>query len=201
MFYTSTNHFLRLKNIFISSFKDDIETIHIPAEYPPTQDIGGGIHGFMARYNLLNIAFSDVAKDDYFIMSDVDIYFYKSILPSIRQAIQSKYDICFQKEFINTQFNIGFVLIKNTKNVQNFWTNVYNIIIYSKSKLLEQDLVNALLNTQKINFGSFDSTIWNMSLGLKYLSKDIVLHHANCVSSIEGKLKQFDDIKNIVQSL
>ena len=55
-----------------------------------------------------------------------------------------------------------------------------------------------IYNNYNIKWDVFPSSIWNWSQN--NFDKDIILHHANCVSSKEDKYEQLDYIKNLMDN-
>ena len=51
-------------------------------------------------------------------------------------------------------------------------------------------------NNYDIKWKLFPSSIWNWSQG--NLNKDIILHHANCVSSKEAKFQQMKYVSEFI---
>jgi len=184
---------------------------------------GGGHYGCIARKNLIDYALTKTQTNEYFILSDIDIIFYQPIVPYIKELIKSMNDtdIFFQKEidildkkYRMSQVNIGFMIIKNTKSVKYFWDSIYDQIF--KDYLWEQPTTNLFLqNNYKTDIEIFHKQTESLP-SVSVLSEDffcmsqincifdnntplpknMILHHATCVLSIEDKLKQFDQIKS-----
>ena len=136
-------------------------------------------------------------KDNFFIFSDIDVQFFGNIKKIIDKMIDLDHDMVFQKEDIDGRFvNFGLMLIKSNEATLKFWEE---ILIRLESNnyshtINDQNIGNTLLDL--INYSTFDSTIWNWSQG--NLDKNIILHHANCVTDIKAKIDQLNNVKNYI---
>jgi hypothetical protein len=133
--------------------------------------------------------------NDIIIISDIDIVFYKPVIPIVSECMVNT-DICFQKETRNSGINIGFISIYCNDTTLHFWNKVYEIL--STTNRWDQEIVNDLIYNKKFNikWNLFPSSIWNWSQG--NLNKHIVLHHANCASIEEEKLKQIKYVSDFI---
>ena len=131
------------------------------------------------------------------MVSDIDIVFYKSVIPTIEECMIDT-EICFQKERRNYGINIGFMSIHCNKNTLDFWSEVYEIICNTNG--WDQRIVNDLIYNSKfsIKWKLFPSSVWNASQG--NLQKDIILHHANCVNGKKGKYEQMESVYKFLTS-
>lgn len=138
-------------------------------------------------------------KDNFFIFSDIDVQFFGNIKSTIDNMIDLEYDIVFQKEDSNGAFvNFGVMLIKSNEATIKFWEEIVNRLEsnnYSHT-INDQNIGNTLLDM--INYSTFDNTIWNWSQG--NLTKNILIHHANCVTDIDGKIEQLDNVKEYIMN-
>jgi len=107
-------------------------------------------------------------------------------------------DICFQKEHKNSGINIGFISILCNETTLQFWNKIYELLC--NSNRCDQEIVNDMIYNRKYNirWKLFPSSIWNWSQG--NVTKDIILHHANCVSTKEGKFEQFKYVHNFIKN-
>jgi hypothetical protein len=194
--YFSDSHFLEMKEKFESSFKDDfdkqyhfVSNINIDRTKP-----GSGTDIWKYKTQMI----IDTIKenlDDIVIISDIDIIFYKPVLPIILNSMFNN-EICFQKEHSNHGINIGFISIYCNENTLKFWEKVYEILC--NSDRWDQEIVNDLLYNEKYNikWNLFPSSIWNWTQGS--LNKNIALHHANCVITKEDKFKQMEYVDEFI---
>lgn len=136
-------------------------------------------------------------KNNFFIFSDIDVQFLGNIKNTIDNMIALDRDIVFQREDSKGTFvNFGFMLIKSNDATLRFWKEILSRLEsnnYSCS-INDQNIGNTLLGM--INYTTFDKTIWNWSQG--ELNKNILLHHANCISDINGKIDQLNNVKNYI---
>jgi hypothetical protein len=197
LFYFSDKGFLDMKERFEASLKDTfdmnyrfVENINIDRTKP-----GHGIDIWKYKTEMIIDAIK-TNLNDIIIISDIDIIFYKPVKPIILQSMVDK-EICFQKEYQNSEINIGFITIYCNENTLQFWNKVYEVLC--NSNRWDQEIVNDLIYKQNYNikWDLFPSSIWNWSQG--NLNKDIILHHANCVSDKEGKYKQIEFVSNFIK--
>lgn len=148
-----------------------------------------------------------------FLLSDVDIQFFKSCAPIVRQSLKT-YDIVFQRENRRTQeVNTGFIAMRPTRDVINFWKIVDSEMLNSLHQpvfLNEQAVANDLLKSGiPLNWGFFPDQIWAWSNHHLFpsllLLPGICLHHANCTitrdnkTSLELKMEQLDLVNQLVR--
>lgn len=192
-----------LNQYFLPTFykfnKNDFELVLIEFETKTTNSIFGTIDFrklmFEKVEKLINFM-GNLKSDEFFIVSDIDIQFFGQIKSEIDDNVKLDYDIVFQKEQKNEGINTGFMLIKNNKNVISFWKKILLDLKNHPSGVFinEQKLANDYKDDLKWNV--FDDKIWNWSQG--GLKKNILLHHANCVITIEDKEKQMEFVKNFI---
>ncbi len=198
IFYFSDDTFLDMKTNFELSFKDDfdkqfkfVEKININRNSP-----GSGVDIWKFKTEMIIDAIKQNI-DDIIIISDIDIVFYKPVIPTILENMIDN-DICFQKETPDLGINIGFISIFCNETTLQFWNEVYEILCNSNK--WDQQIVNDMIYNGKYNikWKLFPSSIWNWSQG--NLNKDIILHHANCASTKEDKFEQFEYVNNFIKN-
>ena len=195
IYYFSDESFLDMKDQFELSFKDDldkqfkfIQNINIDRNKP-----GSGVDIWKYKTEMIIDAIKE-NPNDIIIISDIDIFFYKPVIPIILEKMTNN-DICFQKESELSGINIGFISIFCNETTLQFWEKVYTIIC--NTNRWDQEIVNNLIyNNYNIKWDVFPSSIWNWSQG--NFNKDIILHHANCVVSAESKIQQINYIKKLM---
>jgi len=142
------------------------------------------------------------------IWSDMDIQFFGKCEDIILRSLDGK-DITFQAEWAGKNtVNVGFFAMRCNEKTLSLWDYVLrccknNIQDLGKEKFLfgDQTVTNMALreNTINVKWCLLPESIWAMSNG-REPPIDIVLHHANCVGSIEKKLQQMEYIRKIVTS-
>ncbi len=196
IYYFSDDSFLDMKINFETSFKDNfnkqfkyLENINIYRGKP-----GAGIDIWKYKTEMIIDAIKE-NLDEIIIISDIDIIFYKPVIPTIKESMVNK-DICFQREHPNKGINIGFMSIYCNENTLQFWNKVYEILLNSDK--WDQEIVNDLIYKHEYNirWNLFPSSIWNWSQ--KNLNENIILHHANCVSDKESKFKQMKLVSEFI---
>jgi len=197
IFYFSDDTFLNMKTNFELSFKEEfdkqfkfVKNINIDRNKP-----GSGVDIWKFKTEMIIDAIKQ-NTDDIIIISDIDIIFYKPVIPIILENMINN-DICFQKETQNSGINIGFISIFCNETTLQFWNAIYEILC--NSNRWDQEIVNDMIYNRKYNikWKLFPSSIWNWSQG--NLNKDIILHHANCVSTKEGKFQQMEYVNNFIK--
>ncbi len=134
-------------------------------------------------------------NDNKFITCDSDIQFFGDIYEIINNFSDKNYDIVFQKEKKDEGVNNGFMLITPNQNSLNYFRKISSLLIKTTDSRTNDQLIgNEILHM--VNYTTFDETIWNWSQG--GLNKSIKLHHANCVSPVEEKIKQLNLVKEFV---
>ena len=111
IYYFSDKNFLDMKKSFEESFKDDfekqfkfIEKINLDKTKP-----GSGIDIWKYKTEMIiNAIKENMNSKETIVISDIDIIFYKSVIPTIKRHMLN-HDICFQKEWAKTGVNIGFM--------------------------------------------------------------------------------------------
>jgi hypothetical protein len=196
LFYFSDASFLDMKVRFEKSMKDDFEKnyVFIRKVNLDRSKPGGGIDIWKFRTELILKAIQE-NMEDIIIVSDIDIVFYKSVIPIILESMQEK-DICFQRETREEGINVGFISMRCNEATLGFWQKVYSII--TTTNAWEQEVVNTLIykDIYPISWGLFPSTIWCWSQGNP--TTDIALHHANCVAKKDEKFAQMEYIRALV---
>lgn len=225
LFYFFNNDFSDVLDLFLGSMRDDWDHFPIQTDDFKMKDhLAGGRLGDLLRKSLLDYAFENTKENEIFTMCDIDIFFYKKLIPEINflfsnsqntkiKNYESKkeLDIVFQKELRHHGCNMGVMSMKNNKKVKDFWEEIYNISLGENK--WDQPVMNYVLynnlvskideNSQmteykedKITWHTFDTNVWNWSQGKHFLSRDIILHHANCVISKKQKIEQINFIYN-----
>lgn len=217
-FFTNDTDTVALKDIFEQSIPSDIEprpnliNEHIFCK----KDHGGGYLGWINKYNTIMKGFAETEQNEYFIFSDIDIKFYKSLLSDIHNITKNQEDILFQMETTAHDVNIGFMIIRNTEKSKQFWKNIFDIIENIKyvdhngcEKIRHrrgdgsgQFVVNDVLYSSNpiIKWSRLPTSFWSRSIGLQHLNKNIFIHHANCTYSVEQKINQISDIQSRVNN-
>jgi hypothetical protein len=203
---------------FKPSLKDDWRVIVHPIQNLD-QDQNFGTQGFKEIIHqkidrLINEIFPQEESSYGFILSDIDIQFFKPCDQIVRNYLE-RYDIVFQRENSHTtEVNTGFMAMRARPDVINFWRQIESGLkdaLASPQFINEQSLANALLTTaNQLNWGIFPDEIWawsnhHFSPTREQLS-NISLHHANCTdprgnkTSLDIKIEQLDLVNKKVRS-
>ena len=203
---------------FAPSLKDNWRVIVHPIRNLD-QDQNFGTQGFKEIIHqkidtLINEIFPQEERSYGFVLSDIDVQFFKPCDPIVRDYLE-RHDIVFQRENPHTvTVNTGFVAMRATRNVINFWRQIEFAIkeaLDSPRFVNEQSLANSLLTTApQLNWGIFPDEIWAWSNHrffptIAHLPR-ICLHHANCTesrgnkTSLDFKIEQLDLVNKVVQS-
>lgn len=236
LFYSYNQHFVDMLYQFKSSFKDEWEIYENKIEdFKEKNVMAGGKEGDRMRRNLINLAFENTKENEIFVVSDIDIIFYKPCIQLVLNQFNNKQrvfidgfiqekeiDFCIQKEnCIDGKVNMGFMAIKNNKKSKVFFREVYDICLpnntwdqptlnevlhknlkphvkYAKYSPKDENNIAHYINSDNLIWDTFPTEIWNRSIGLEYISKNIHLHHANCAVTKDEKNYQFNYIKNLL---
>jgi hypothetical protein len=205
---------------FAPSLKDDWPIIVHPIRNL-NQGQNFGTQGFKKIIHqkidtLLNKIFPLEEHGYGFILSDIDMQFFKPCDTIVRDYLE-RHDIVFQREHSHTaEVNTGFVAMRVTPEVINFWRQIefeLKDALDNPRFVNEQSIANALLATApQLNWGVFPNEIWAWSNHRYRFFPTIVhlpsicLHHANCTTprgnktSLDLKIKQLDLVNEIVRS-
>jgi len=207
-----------LEHYFAPSLKDDWQLVVHPIR-KLDDDQSFGTRGFKdIIHQKMEILVSEIlAREERsygFILSDIDIQFFKPCGPIVLDYL-GRYDIVFQRENPHTaQVNTGFMAMRATPEVINFWKRIESELKESLDRPLfvnEQSIANARLEeTPKLSWGIFPDEIWAWSnhrcVPTIVHLREICLHHANCTAptakktSLELKIQQLDLVKKAVCS-
>jgi len=203
IYYYYDDAFVNMKNMFEQSFKDDFEPcpVHTDSIDPQIINkdmdnfsaIGGGIASWLTKVGIILDAIDSGEPDEIFVMSDIDIVFYKPVLPIINKFMQGV-SLCLQREtFDEGGVNIGFMGIRCDQASKNFWKSVRDEIILKRK--WDQEVVNNLLTFKfPIKWRMFPVEIWNYTQR-KYIPRNMALHHANAAKTTEDKLDQIHRVR------
>lgn len=213
-FYTNDSDIISLKKRFEESVPSDFELCPQAATENSfcKKDRGGGYLGWINKYNTILKGFEQTSPNEYFIFSDIDVIFYKSFINNLDKIIKNEEDILFQKEYIDHEVNIGFMIIKNNDKSKLFWQKANKTIedlVYLDSNGCQkirhrrgdgsgQFVINDILyrDNPNIRWSTLPSSFWSKTIGNRYLNKDIYIHHANWTFSTDQKFNQMNEIKN-----
>jgi len=144
----------------------------------------------------------------FFVYSDVDIQFFKSTLPAIRDALAT-HDMVFQQDTPEKKICTGFFACKANQKTKIFWEMVGKIMdvfpIYSDQAsvnlLLEKaefaDLSWDLLPESFLDGGALTGETWKPGDACN-IPRDVILHHANYAVGVNNKIEQLKQVKNKV---
>jgi hypothetical protein len=203
---------------FSPSLKDDWRIIAHPVR-TMTKDQNFGTQGFKEIiHEKIDILIHEIFPQEEvgygFILSDVDIQFFKPCSPIVRNCLE-RHDIVFQREYPHiNEVNTGFIAMRVTPEVVNFWKRISRVMkdnLKNQDFINEQGLANKFLKTESmLNWGIFPNEIWawtNNRIFPWYLHlPGIFLHHANDTyatvnkTSLDFKIEQLDLVKIIVHS-
>lgn len=213
-FYNSSDNILKLKDQFEKSIPGDLQPYPIIVDNHFCQEYhGGAYYGWHCKYKTILTGFHNTKQDEYFIFSDIDIKFYSTIT----DKIDYHKDIYFQQETpTHSDINIGFMIIKNCKRNIDFWNYANKIIeeckyissnncykiAHKKGSGSGQFIINDLLkDTFNLYWDRLPLNFWSKSIGIEYLSKNIIIHHANALYGAKQKLEHLQYISQLVGRL
>jgi len=176
---------------FSGSIVDDWKIICHKDSQPLAQDYGTPAFAQIIHRKvliLINEILPSELSNAFFILSDVDIQFFKSSHGLVAASIEGK-DIVFQSEKCPSRkiVNTGFIAMRSNANTLAFWKNVESKLQQTLAKkhfIEEQRIVNQMLpHCSQVKWGIFPSEIWawsnpDFSPSQPSFSR-ICLHHAN----------------------
>ena len=145
-------------------------------------------------------------SDDIIVFADIDIAVYDKMASGLKSALEG-HDIVFQRETgrANDQANIGVIAFRRSTVVSRFWTDVLTIV--EQTSNWDQAVVNELIANKPylrqigLRTGFLPSEFWAHSQGVFLpLPHKCVLHHANCISTIDGKWLQLNAYRELFES-
>ena len=201
LFYFSDIGFLDMKEKFENSIQDpfDKQFHFIENVQLDRNKFGGGVGIWKYKTEMILSAIQAAMQEkkegeerEIIVISDIDIVFYKPAIPTILECMIDT-DICFQKERDYGGINIGFMAIACNDTTLTFWKKVYETL--ENSNRWDQEIVNDFIQRSviPIRWKLFPPTIWAYSQ--RGPMKDMILHHANCVSDKEEKFQQMEGIR------
>jgi hypothetical protein len=215
--YDST--FEELKNKCLDSFldKDSFELIDINIDTPIFADdcplhlkFGGGFDIWKSRLIYILQIIENTKEGEPFIFSDVDIVFYRPLLPALNE-VYDNHDILFLRELYEgihePQFgniNFGFNMIRSSDKTHKFFSDILKQV--NETGLWEQLLINKNLyadNNYDLKWMLFPPTFFSSSVGTNRLNneiKNVVLYHANCATTKQQKLEFMSYVDSILVS-
>ena len=189
---------------FLSGLRDitDPDIINLDNLGKTLSGLGGGENLWRFKIDLIcNLA--DPSRNPepvIHLITDIDLAVYAPLKPVVIECLANA-DICFQAEReTGTEANIGVIAFRPSAKVLYFWNAVRQIILFDR--IWDQKAVNIVLEqiseagTGSIRIALFPKTFWARShmRGLAFANcHKVVLHHANCVSEIEGKWAQLNE--------
>lgn len=141
---------------------------------------------------LLNHLFSINKECDYFFWIDADVEIINNNI-KIEEFIKEEKDILISREYLKqTEFNTGFMLIKNNEVSRQFIKKVMNYPEIKDNQFHEQGVINKIHNQEKLDFLDFIEyenlyCYWSL-FNKKYFG----LHAARCTFDRLGFLYTLD---------
>lgn len=147
-------------------------------------------------------------KDDYFIFSDVDIYYYDRFLDDLVESVRD-YDIACQEDC--GTLCAGFFIAKSNDSVKSLFEKVYKTFTTLVNDQValnhHKDMVNfKLLDKEKyFTIGNFfnndDGThIWDNSSNI-IPPANMLIHHGNYVQGVDNKINLMQMVKANYENL
>lgn len=186
-FYTAD--FEELRQRFCRTIVDDfdIECRQMQVDGIDGTQAGGGSQTWLWKTDLI-LELIQRHVGQCIIIADIDIQFFGPVRPIVDREL-AKADMVFQAEHRDDGVNIGFIALRCTDSVREFWEEVKRRIVEKHE--WDQQVVNDMLDSGiDIRWSRFPPSIWNWSQAGTV--QDIHLHHANCVKSLRGKLVQMN---------
>lgn len=204
--------FVDMKDMFLQSMKDEflnieikIETPNFSKTLPDNLKFGGGIEVWTSRVNNIISCIRSNQYNEPFIFSDVDIVFYKPILPTLNELIKNK-DVLFLRELFDGihkpqcgNINFGFNIIRSNQKTYKFFCDVFDIV--KETGVWEQKIINNLLynvNDYDLTWELLPPTFLSTSVGFDKITNNTLLYHANCAITKEDKFNLINQVNERV---
>eukprot|EP00929_Paragymnodinium_shiwhaense_P024210 TRINITY_DN14972_c0_g1_i1.p1 TRINITY_DN14972_c0_g1~~TRINITY_DN14972_c0_g1_i1.p1 ORF type:complete len:315 (-),score=83.09 TRINITY_DN14972_c0_g1_i1:107-1051(-) len=157
-------------------FLDDLQALKNRA--------GGGMPTYLYKAAKICKALAEVEQDEVFLFTDVDVQFFGPIKPIADECMKSGVDMVLQREFDDIGVNIGFMLMRSSQGLRDFWEHAYGEI--QRTQALDQRVVNNMLYSgfaaEKfgLRWDVWPSCVWASSTAFSGpLPEPLVVHHAN----------------------
>jgi hypothetical protein len=212
------SHERMMRDYFLPSIQDDFDIILVSYDQECSHGsyMEKGWNKTMLHKVELVIRAIKENWGNFFIHSDVDIQFFRPILPAIVQAIEGK-DIVCQQERPTGGLCAGFFVCRGNENTLQLWNDIYIYLVSSKdNQKNDQTLLNEFLLSkyaltyQKNRYdvvwdylpktfmgGGITGSSW-ISGKQPVISKDIIMYHANYCIGVANKITQLNYIKKVV---
>ena len=181
--------FTDMKDMFVKSVKDQFTIVDIKVDSPKFSEslpehfkFGGGINIWTSRVRNIITAIQNSPYNEPFIFSDIDIVFYKPILPTLNELVREK-DILFLRELFD---GIHEPQVLDMVQQTGTW---------------EQKIINNLLygtNDYDLRWDLLPPTFLSTSVGLNNINKNTLLYHANCAVTKQDKYNLISQVNDIV---
>jgi len=210
LFFFWDDNFRALRDQMVASLADDwdVHESHLVDHQAVLGRAGGGLPTYLYKAQAIVRALESCAEGEVFVFCDVDIQFFRPVLPAVMEAVKGM-DLVFQREFEDIGVNIGFVAVRANKRTQQFWELVYAEIV--KNKGLDQRIVNNMLLSEVaskelgITWARFPLSFWASSQGWSgNFPENVLLHHANFTTEKSNsndpslKVEQLDLVRSLL---
>jgi len=160
-----TENFRPMLDRFEKSFKDDFE--HVAEKIDLTEGEVKGAGGGLKIWEFKTWNVIEKIKEnmgDEIIISDIDIQFFKPVLPLLKNAMRHV-DMVFQKEYESSGVNIGFIGIRCNQQTLEFWEEIQHRV--KEQNIWDQKAANFLLyrDHSAVRWGRLPSQVWNWTQG------------------------------------
>lgn len=209
LIYFWNDAFKEMRDMFVESIKDDfqLEEHYLDAEAIKSryawdsQGFGGGMPIWLFKTDLIIDSIIKNAGST-IVVSDIDIVFFKPVIPELKQLIKS-FDTLFQKEFLNRPdkpVNIGFMVIQCNDKTLKFWRAVRQML--TDTGTWDQQCVWNILNSrnQIIKYDLLPNSFYNKTLQTNVpIPKSPFLYHANfSAGGLDEKISNIKTFQTLV---
>lgn len=191
------------------NLKDDFELVALNIPSPKFSDnhcssdiFGGGIDVWLEKPKYLLRTIESCQAGEYFIYSDIDIIYFKPIIPTLKYILnETNKDVLFLREIpaglvpwqggdIAGNCNFGFCVIKSCNKTKRFFRDVLAMI--ESTRLMDQIVVNKILfgsPNYDLNWGVLPIEFTTTSfIHTSQINKQSLMFHAICVIDQQEKL-------------
>jgi len=229
--YMYDDGFVPLRTHFLDNLKDTFELIEKKLDTPKFETdfhqhrlFGGGIQVWKDKVKFLLETIDICEPNEYFVYSDVDVIFFKPIIPILNEVLNNK-DVVFIREIphgslpqqggdVAGHCNFGFCVVKACDKSKRFFQDVLHMIENTKNfvdshdhalwpdGLMDQTCVNRILFSNPdydLNWGTLPLTFTTTAYETyNMINKDTVAYHATCVIEVNKKIELLNLFKQKV---
>lgn len=145
--------------------------------------------------------------NEYFIHADCDIQFFGDIEKDIFEQIENEDILGIDDNPIdrNSEICCGFLVCKGNDKTLSVFKKVKELMSGQyHDQFVFNKIKNNFVSSKKLDFKYYEIThgngpiIWDPSIPILKLNKNILVHHANWTMGVDNKIKMLETVKGLV---